>query len=291
MLEGLLQANFTVTGTWPIRTERSGRLRDYASNALASSIVLVCRPRPDNAPITSRREFVNALRRELPAALREMQSGNIAPVDLAQAAIGPGMAVYSRYSKVLEPNGERLTVRAALQLINQVLDEYLAEQEGEMDADSRFAVAWFEQHGFNSGPFGTADVLARAKNTSVDGLANAGILESGAGKVRLLTWEALEPGWDPASDKRRTAWEATHHLIERLNVYGEEGAALLLAKMPPDLAAAARQLAYRLYAICERKGWAEPGRHYNALVISWNASQERAVAYKEQYQQGRLFTP
>jgi len=234
------------------------------------------------------REFVNQLRRELPAALREMQSGNIAPVDLAQASIGPGMAVYSRYSKVLEPNGDRLTVRTALQLINHELDAYLAEQEGDIDEDSRFAVAWFEQFGFNEGPFGQADVLARAKNTSVDGLAYAGVLESGAGKVRLYHWSELDAGWDPATDKRLTVWEATHHLIERLNVYGEEGAARLLAKMPPDLAAEARQLAYRLYSICERKGWAEHARDYNALVISWGASQEQAREFKEQYQQGRL---
>jgi putative DNA methylase len=289
MLNSLIETGFSIVGTWPMRTERSGRMVASGTNVLASSIVLVCRPRSMNAPITSRREFVNALRRELPAALREMQTGNIAPVDLAQASIGPGMAVYSRYSKVLEPNGDRLTVRTALQLINHELDAYLAEQEGYIDEDSRFAVAWFEQFGFQEGPFGQADVLARAKNTSVDGLAYAGVLESGAGKVRLYHWSELDAGWDPATDKRRTVWEATHHLIERLNVYGEEGAARLLAKMPPDLAAEARQLAYRLYSICDRKGWAEHARDYNALVISWGASQEQAREFKEQYQQGKLF--
>ena len=289
MLNGLIETGFAIIGTWPMRTERSGRMIASGTNALASSIVLVCRSRPANAPITSRGEFVNALRRELPPALREMQSGSIAPVDLAQASIGPGMAVYSRYSKVLEPDGARLTVRAALQLINQVLDEYLAETEGDLDADSRFAVAWFEQFGFRSGEFGVADVLARAKNTSVEGLENAGILEAAAGKVRLYTWEELDAGWDPATDKRRTVWEATHHLIERLQVHGEEGAALLLAKMPADLAAAARQLAYRLYSICERKNWADHARDYNALVISWNASQEQAAQVRQNYQQRRLF--
>jgi putative DNA methylase len=217
-----------------------------------------------------------------------MQSGNIAPVDLAQASIGPGMAVYSRYSKVLEPNGERLTVRTALQLINHELDAYLAEQEGFIDQDSRFAVAWFEQFGFKEGGFGQADVLARAKNTSVDGLAQAGVLESGGGKVRLLPWSELDRDWDPTKDKRLTAWEATHHLIQRLNTHGEEGAARLLAQLPPDLAAEARQLAYRLYSICERKGWAEQARDYNALVLSWSASQEQAREFKEQYQQGQL---
>ncbi|MCZ7670582.1 MAG: hypothetical protein M5U34_27240 [Chloroflexi bacterium] len=229
------------------------------------------------------------MRQELPTALREMQSGNIAPMDLAQASIGPGMAVYSRYSQVLEANGDRLTVRAALQLINQVLDEYLAEVEGDLDGDSRFAVSWFEQFGFNAGEFGVADVLARAKNTSVEGLVQAGVIESGMGKVRLLTWEELDPGWDPSADKRPTVWEATHHLIERINIHGEEGAALLLSKMSPEPAANGRQLAYRLYAICERKGWAEYGRDYNALVISWSSSQERAAEVKQSYQQKGLF--
>ncbi len=289
MLAGLIVSGFSIVGTWPMRTERGGRMISVGTNALASSIVLVCRPRLENAPLTSRREFVNSLRRELPTAVRDMQSGNIAPVDLAQASIGPGMAVYSRYSKVLEPDGSRLTVRAALQLINQVLDEFLAETEGDLDGDSRFAVSWFEQFGFNSGEFGVADVLARAKNTSVDGLVNAGVIESGVGKVRLLTWEELDPGWNPAEDKRATVWEATHHLIERLNVHGEEGAAGLLAKMSPDLAATARQLAYRLYAICERKGWSDHARDYNALVISWSTSAERAAEVKQTYQQRSLF--
>ncbi|MBU1746749.1 MAG: DUF1156 domain-containing protein [Chloroflexi bacterium] len=288
MLEALIQSGFVILATWPMRTEQATNIKKYR-NVLASSIVLVCRQRPSDASMTSRREFANALRRELPAALREMQSGNIAPVDLAQASIGPGMAVYSRYSNVLEPNGDRLTVRTALQLINHELDAYLAEQEGYIDEDSRFAVAWFEQFGFKKGPFGQADVLARAKNTSVDGLAYAGILESGAGKVRLYHWPELAPGWDPDTDKRLTTWEATHHLIERLNTHGEEGAAMLLARLPSDLAAQARQLAYHLYSICERKGWAEHARDYNALVISWGASQEQARTFRDQYQQSALF--
>ena len=287
-LSGLIQSGFQITSTWPLRTEQSGGLRLVGRNALASSVVLTCRPRSNDAPMTSRREFVTELRRELPYALREMQSGNIAPVDLAQASIGPGMAVYSRYSKVLEPNGDHLTVRTALQIINRELDAYLAEQEGYIDEDSRFALAWFEQFGFQEGPFGQADVLARAKNTSVDGLAYAGVLRSGAGKVQLHHWSELDPGWDPATDKRLTVWEAVHHLIERLHIHGEEGAAMLLAKMPSDLAAQSRQLAYRLYSICDRKGWAENARDYNALVISWSASQEQAREYREQYQQGTL---
>jgi putative DNA methylase len=287
MLEGLVCSGYRVCGTWPMRTEATKNLKKNV-NALASSIVLVCRPRSDDAPMASRRDFVNALRKELPEALREMQSGNIAPVDLAQASIGPGMAVYSRYSKVLEPNGDALTVRTALQLINHELDAYLAEQEGVIDEDSRFAVAWFQQFGFEEGPFGQADVLARAKNTSVEGLAYAGVLQSGAGRVRLYRWDELDPGWDPTTDERLAVWEAVHHLIERLNTHGEEGAARLLARLPSDVAAQARQLAYRLYSICERKGWAEHARDYNALVISWGASQEQAREFKEQYQQGKL---
>ena len=186
MLNGLIEKGFRVIATWPVRTELANRPVARGTNALASSIVLVCRLRPMDARMTSRREFINDLRQKLPGALGEMQSGNIAPVDLAQASIGPGMEVYSGYSKVLEPNGDRMTVRTALQIINHELDVYLAEQEGDIDADSRFGVAWFEQFGFNEGGFGQADVLARAKNTSVDGLVNAGVLESRAGKVRLL---------------------------------------------------------------------------------------------------------
>lgn len=234
----------------------------------------------------SRRDFVNLLRQELPKALHEMQSGNIAPVDLAQASIGPGMAVYSRYSKVLEPDGSRLTVRTALQLINRVLDEYLAEQEGYLDEASRFAVAWFEQHGFDAGPFGTADVLARAKNTSVDALARTGLLSAGGGKVRLLTWDEFDATWEPEDDP--TIWEATHRLVGALNTEGEEGMAQLLAQLPPELAAEARSLAYRLYSVCERKGWAASARDYNALVVSWGESQEHARELRDQYQQSSL---
>jgi len=287
MLEGLLQAGFLIVGTWPMRTERNTGVKAHV-NALASSIVLVCRPRSEDAPMTSRREFLNTLRKELPAALKEMQSGNIAPVDLAQASIGPGMGVYSHYSKVLEPNGERLTVRTALQLINQELDAYLVEQEGDIDGDSRFAVAWFEQFGFKESGFGQADVLARAKNTSVEGLVRAGVLRSGAGKVQLLHWSDLPEDWNPTTDKRLTVWEATHHLIKRFNTQGETGAGELLAQMPSDLAAEARQLAYRLYNICERKGWAEHARDYNALVISWSASQEQASKFRDQPRQEQL---
>ena len=197
--------------------------------ALASSIILVCRPRAASAPTATRREFVTALKAELPVALAHLQRGNIAPVDLAQAAIGPGMAVYTRYAKVLDAEGKPLSVREALALINQTLDEALAEQEGDFDTDSRFAVAWFEQSGFAEGEFGVADVLARAKNTSVAGMVDAGILVSGRGKVRLLKPAELPADWDPATDARLTAWEMVHHLVRALEAGGEGAAADLVA--------------------------------------------------------------
>jgi putative DNA methylase len=281
MLQALISSEFMIDGTWPMRTERTARTISYDTNALASSIVLVCRPRPDDAPQTSRREFVNALRRELPNALRAMQSGSIAPVDLAQASIGPGMAIYSRYSRVLEADGSPLTVRTALQLINQELDAFLAESEGDVDSDTRFCINWFEQFGFKEDEFGRADVLARAKNTSVDGLVNAGVLQAGAGKVRLYHWQEVDPGWTPQEDKRVTVWEAVTHLIERINTHGETGSAALLLRMNSDLAAEAKNLAYRLYQICDRKGWADLALDYNALVVSWPGLQERANELKQ----------
>ena len=227
-LQGLVDTAWQVDGTWPLRTERTGRIRDNASNALASSIVLVCRPRQPDAPSASRRDFLSSLRRELPESLRNLQHGNIAPVDLAQAAIGPGMAVFSRYARVIEADGSPMTVRTALQLINQALDEVLAEQEGEFDSDTRWAIAWFDQYGVDEGPFGMAETLSKAKNTSVVGLSQAGILSAKGGKVRLLRRDELPEDWDPATDMRRTVWEVTQHLIRALETKGEGGAAALL---------------------------------------------------------------
>ncbi len=295
MLTSLIDSGFAIVGTWPVRTELSSRMLGMGTNALASSIVLVCRPRPQDAPSLSRRGFLEALRRELPPALKAMQAGSIAPVDLAQASIGPGIAIYSRYSRVLEADGTPMGVRTALGLINQALDEYLAEQDGDIDADTRFAVAWFEQFGFNEGEFGRADVLARAKNTSVDGVEAAGLVVARSGKVRLLHWkeyhanrsaagggQKAQGGWDPQQDKRATVWEAVHHLIERLYTQGETGAAELMIKLPSDMAAEARNLAYRLYNICEHKGWAEHARDYNALVVSWSGISEVAARLREE---------
>ncbi len=268
MLEGLLRAGFSITGTWPMRSELGNRMLASGTNALASSIVLVCRPRPADAPRTTRREFMAALKRELPEALRNLQHGNIAPVDLAQAAIGPGMAVFSRYSTVMEASGDPMRVRTALQLINQALDEVLSEQEGEFDSDTRWSLAWFEQNGMNEGPYGTAETLSKAKNTSVGGLAEAGILAAKGGKVRLLRREELPADWDPSKDRRLTAWEAAQHLIRALEQQGEDGAAALKARLG-ETGEKARDLAYRLYSICERKGWAQEALSYNALVIAW----------------------
>jgi putative DNA methylase len=268
MLEGLLRADLQVTATWPMRSELGNRPIASGSNALASSIVLACRPRPDSAPITTRKDFLSLLKEELPHALRNLQKGNIAPVDLAQAAIGPGMAVFSRFRKVLETDGSPMRVRTALALINQGLDEVLSEQESEFDPDTRWALAWFEQHQFDEGAYGEAEVLATAKALSIAGLAEAGILHSRVGRVRLLRRDELPEGWDPASDKRLTVWEVTQHLIRRLDKQGETEAANLKAKIG-GMAEIARDLAYRLYTLCERKGWAEEAGYYNSLVVAW----------------------
>ena len=230
-LDAVIEAGFSVTGTWPMRTELGNRMIGMGTNALASSIVLVCRQRPSDAPLATRREFVAALKSELPVALTHLQRGNIAPVDLAQAAIGPGMAVYTRYAKVLDAAGKALPVREALVLINQTLDETLAQQEGDFDADSRWALAWFEQFGFDEGEYGIAEMLSKAKNTSVTGMVEAGILTSRAGKVRLLRPEELPPDWDPTTDPRLTAWEMVHHLIRALEAGGENAAAELAAPL------------------------------------------------------------
>jgi putative DNA methylase len=267
-LAAVIEAGFAITGTWPMRTELGNRMIGSGTNALASSIVLVCRKRPADAPTATRREFITALKTELPTALAHLQRGNIAPVDLAQAAIGPGMAVYTRYAQVLDAEGKPLPVRAALALINQTLDEALAEQEGDFDADTRWALTWFEQMAFNEGEYGVAEQLATSKNTSVSGLADAGILRSKAGKVRLLKPAEFPAGWDPTTDKRLTVWEMVHQLIRALESGGETAAAALLAKLGSE-SETARELCYRLYTLCERKKRANEAMAYNGLVQSW----------------------
>jgi putative DNA methylase len=266
-LAAVIEAGFAISGTWPMRTEQTAALKT-TRNALASSIVLVCRKLPANAHSTTRRDFVSTLKAELPLALANLQRGNIAPVDLAQAAIGPGMAVFTRFAKVLDAEGKPLTVREALALINQTLDESLAEQEGDFDSDSRWALAWFEQFGFDEGEFGIAEQLSKSKNTAINGLVEAGILKSSRGKVRLLKPSEFEADWDPAKDNRTPAWEVVHQLVKVLEGEGEKAASELL-KALKDKADTSRELAYRLYSLCERKKWAEEARSYNGLVVAW----------------------
>ena len=267
-LNATIKSGFSINGTWPMRTESSGRIIARNANTLASSIILVCRHRPQDAPTATRREFLTVLRSELPSALRLLQSGNIAPVDLAQAAIGPGMAVYTRYEKVLDADGTSMTVRKALSSINQILDEVLAEQEGDLDADSRWALAWFDQHGFESGNFGSAETLSKAQNTSVEGLVEAGILESKRGAVRLLKPDELSKDWSPENDKRSSVWEVVHHLIFALDTDGEQGASELIQKLGGEVGKV-KDLCYRLYTLCERKKRAAEALSYNSLVQSW----------------------
>ena len=274
-LEAAITAGFLISGTWPMRTERGARAVAIGANALASSVILVCRPRPTHAPTATRREFIDTLRSELPEALRKMQAGNIAPVDLAQASIGPGMAVFTRYAQVLDASAAPVTVQEALSLINQTLDEVLADQEGAFDADTRWALAWFEQSGFDPGDFGVAETLSKAKNTSVAGMVEAGILRSGAGKVSLLRPDELSAEWNPDGDSRRTAWESVHHLVGILNQESEGAAAALLSKLGSD-AETVRDLAYRLYRICDQKNRPQEALGYNALVRSWGEISELA---------------
>jgi len=269
LLEALISTGFQITSTWPVRASQKWRMVAMGTNAMASYIVLACRPRPESASQTDRRSFVAQLKRELPAALRHLQQGNIAPVDFAQASIGPGMAVYSKYTRILESNGTPMTVRAALSLINQTLTEVLTEREEVFDNDTRWALAWFEQHAFRESDFGDAEVLSKAKVTSVEGLREAGVLASKGGKVRLLRRDELPATWDPASEKRLNVWGTCAHLIRVLQTGGETGAATLMSRIPPSTTAATRDLAYRLFNICERKGWAQEALAYNSLVIAW----------------------
>lgn len=266
-LDAVIRAGFGISGTWPMRTENGSRMIGQGTNALASSIVLVCRKRAVDSPTATRREFVAALKAELPGALHHLQAGNIAPVDLAQAAIGPGMGVYTQYATVLDSNGKPVPVREALALINQVLDETLAGQEGDFDADTRWALTWFETFGFDTQAYGEAETLSKAKGTSVGGMVDAGIIASSRNQVRLLAPSELPADWDPNTDTRLTTWEIVHHLIRTLEA-GEDAAAALLAKLGAK-AEPARELAYRLYSICERKKRAKDALAYNGLVQAW----------------------
>ncbi len=273
-IDAVLKAGFAISGTWPMNTERENRKRNQDSNALASSIILVCRKRAADAPTVGRRDFLREINATLPDALLDMTRGGVnspvAPVDLSQAIIGPGMAIFSQYAAVLEADGKPMSVRTALQLINR----FLAEDD--FDHDTQFCLHWFEGQGWAEGKFGDADVLARAKGTSVGGLQDSGVVESGAGKLRLLRWAELPKDWSPETDTRTPIWEALHHLIRALNQDGESAAGALLARMPAR-AEPMRALAYRLYTLCERKGWAEEARAYNELVTAWSSIEQASV--------------
>ncbi|GAB3626958.1 hypothetical protein PTE30175_03560 [Pandoraea terrae] len=273
-LQAVLDAGFAITGTWPVRTEMKTRQVAMDSNALASSIVLVCRKRLADAPMVSRREFQRELNAALPEALLDMTRGGVnspvAPVDLSQAIIGPGMAIFSQYAAVLEADGTPMGVKTALQLINR----FFAEDD--FDHDTQFCLHWFEGTGWASGKFGEADVLARAKGTSVGGLVDGGVVESSGGNLRLLKWAELPRDWSPETDNRVSVWEALHHLIRALNQDGESVAGALLARMPAQ-AEPSRALAYRLYTLCERTGWAEEARAYNELVTAWSGIEQASA--------------
>lgn len=270
-LAAVLKAGFSLSGTWPIRTERDSRSIGIGTNALASSIVLVCRKRAADAPSISRRDFIRELNAALPEALLDMTRGGVnspvKPVDLSQAIIGPGMAIFSQYNAVLEADGTPMSVRSALQLINRFIGE------DDFDHDTQFCLSWFEQHGWASGKYGDADVLARAKGTSVGGMTEAGVVDSSAGNLRLLKWAEMPRAWAPETDSRVPVWEALHQLIRALNQDGETAAGALLARMP-EKTAGLIALTYRLYTLCERQGWAEEARAYNELQGAWNSIEQ-----------------
>ena len=268
-LQALVNAGLQITATWPIRTELPNRPVAMGTAALASSIVIACRPRPADAPMATRRELLDHLSARLPEAVRLLQEEVIAPVDMAQSVIGPGMEVYSQYAKVLEADGTKMNVRTALGLINERLEETLSAEETEFDSDTRWAITWYEQYGHEPGPAGDAITLSNAKNTSLDGVVQAGIAESKGGKVRLFTREELDGmDWNPARDKRLTVWEVTQHLIIRLG-YSESTASELLRQAGTDIGDRARRLAYLLYQIADRKGRAADAVEYNTLVRTW----------------------
>ena len=278
MLSAIIRAGFAITGTWPMRTEQTYRAISMGTNALASSIVLVCRKRPADAPQTTRRGFIAELKRELRPALQKLQRSNIAPVDLAQSAIGPGMGVYSRYGRVLEADGSAMTVRSALQIINQELDVYFNDQDGELDANSRFCVDLYTQNAFNNLKFGDADTLARAKNTSVAALAAKGVLSAEKGIVRLLTREELP---EKVDTREESIWLLCQQLTRAMETGGVEACAQIVAPMLGSNAERAKDLAYRLYTLAERKGWTQEGYAYNALVVAWREIQSRAAELQQ----------
>jgi len=283
LLEALISSGFQITATWPVRASQAWRQVSMGTNALASYIVLACRPRPESATQVGRRDFLTALKRELPVALKHLQQGNVAPVDLAQASIGPGMAVYSRYSRILESDGKPMSVRTALALINQIKEEVLGEPENDYDAETRWALTWFDQHGFEPGDFGDANTLATAHAIAVGGLRDAGLVQARGGDVRLLNPAELPKDWDPATDDRLTVWEMTHHLIRLYHVEGAgDGPTADLLRKIGGRGDTVRDLAYRLFSVAERRKRSADAQAYNALVLGWpelsRLAQEAPVA-------------
>ena len=270
LLEGMIRSGWEITSTWPMRSERGGRMISVGTNALASSIVLSLRPRPENAPSVDRRGYLDELREELPTSLRELQQGAIAPVDLAQAAIGPGMAVFSRYSKVVEPNGKNVTVREALRLINTVLAEVLSDQEGDFDTDTRWCLKWYETHGFDKAAYGEAETLATAFGTSVRGLDHSGGVSAKGGHVKLLTTAELPDNYRPERDDRISLWEVAIHIVKALDEKGLEEAGRILhgasGRVEPELV---KELAYLVFSLAEKRSATQVAGMYNALVTSW----------------------
>ena len=288
-LEAIVGAGFSVVGTWPIRTEMASRMIASGTNALANSVVLVCRKKVETAEVITRAEFIRALKRELPPAIAELQAANIAPADMPQSAIGPGMGVFSRYKAVLESDDRPMIVKAALQLINRELDEYLGGIQGEFDPDTRFAVTWFEQNGMAKGEYGTANNIAQARGISVDSVKHAGIVESAAGKVRILKRDELEPDWDPGTDTHLTIWECCQYLIRTLENEGEFAAAVLLKKIGSEKAEAVKDLAYCLYDICSNKRKdAKEATSYNALIAVWTDLTRLAATIHDTRGDGQL---
>ena len=286
MLGALIGAGFQVTGTWPVRTEMSVRSVGHNTNALASSIVLSCRMRNEPSLTTTRAQLIGELRSQLTQAVQQLQAANTPPVDLDQSAIGPGMAVFSRYAKVMEGSGS-MSVRSALALINQTIEEILTGSDADYDSYTRWAISWFQQYGFKEGAFGDAETLSKAKDVSVSGLTEAGFLFARAGKVRILARDELDSDWEPNSDERLTVWEITHYLIRSLEKDGEENAARLLAKVG-TYADAVKELCYRLFSICERNGWAQEALGYNMLISSWPEIARLAAEMPGEAREGEL---
>ena len=290
-LQAVIEVGYAVVGTWPMRTELANRMRGIGANALANSVVLVCRKKHAKAETITRAEFLRALKRELPPAIAEFQTANIAPADMPQSAIGPGMGVFSRCKAVLEADDSPMSVKTALQLINAELDDYLGGIQGEFDADTRFAVTWFEQHGHDKGAYGIADNLARARGISVESVKDAGVVESTAGKVRILKRTELDPEWDPAADEHLTIWECCQHLIRTLENDGELAAARLLKKIGGDNADMVKDLAYYLYDVCSNKRQdAKEATAYNGLIAVWAELTRQAATVHDTDDQDRQAT-